>query len=154
MILSIFEQFYCCLTFFYSIRIIYYLIIVNFSIYNYLIIVKFERKILILSIVFIRFIIIFFGSFFIWLIFYKFELIILELKFKFLSILVLVFRFLVAIFLYFYKLFLLSFFHGFCKVFHYNLYIKIRLMHPSEKKASWKPQPYFWQRKVFLNLIY
>jgi NADH-ubiquinone oxidoreductase chain 5 len=53
------------LTFFYSIRIIYYLILINFSICNYLIMIKFERKILIYRILFISFIMIFFGSFFI-----------------------------------------------------------------------------------------
>ena len=51
--------------FFYSVRVIYYLILMNFSIMRYLIIIKFERKILILRILFIRFIILFFGSFFI-----------------------------------------------------------------------------------------
>jgi NADH:ubiquinone oxidoreductase subunit 5 (subunit L)/multisubunit Na+/H+ antiporter MnhA subunit len=51
--------------FFYSIRIIYYLILLNFSIFNYLIIIKFERKILIIRIIFISFLILFFGSFFI-----------------------------------------------------------------------------------------
>lgn len=80
------------LTFFYSIRIIYYLLIMNFSILNYLIIIKFERNILIFRMVFIRFIMLFFGSFFIWLIFYKFDLILLELKFKILRILILFFR--------------------------------------------------------------
>jgi hypothetical protein len=63
----------------------------NFSIMRYLIIIKFERKILILRILFIRFIILFFGSFFIWLIFYKFDLILLEFKFKFLSLIILFF---------------------------------------------------------------
>lgn len=53
------------LTFFYSIRVVYYLLIINFSIFNYLIIIKFESKFLILRILFISFIILFFGSFFI-----------------------------------------------------------------------------------------
>ena len=79
------------LTFFYSIRVIYYLLLMNFSINNYLIIIKFESNFLIFSILFIRLIILFFGSFFIWLIFYKFDLILLELKLKFLRIFILFF---------------------------------------------------------------
>nr|YP_009708263.1 NADH dehydrogenase subunit 5 [Paracolopha morrisoni]QEV85454.1 NADH dehydrogenase subunit 5 [Paracolopha morrisoni] len=79
------------LTFFYSIRIIYYLLLMNFCMVNYLMIIKFESKFLILSMMFISFIMLFFGSFFMWLMFYKFDLILLELKFKLLSMLILMF---------------------------------------------------------------
>nr|ARW70283.1 NADH dehydrogenase subunit 5 [Kaburagia rhusicola ensigallis] len=79
------------LTFFYSIRVIYYLLLMNFCMLNYLMIIKFESNILILSMLFISFIMMFFGSFFMWLMFYKFDLILLEFKFKILSILVLMF---------------------------------------------------------------
>nr|YP_010266717.1 NADH dehydrogenase subunit 5 [Kaburagia rhusicola ovogallis]ARW70309.1 NADH dehydrogenase subunit 5 [Kaburagia rhusicola ovogallis]UIE11111.1 NADH dehydrogenase subunit 5 [Kaburagia rhusicola ovogallis]UIE11124.1 NADH dehydrogenase subunit 5 [Kaburagia rhusicola ovogallis]UIE11150.1 NADH dehydrogenase subunit 5 [Kaburagia rhusicola ovogallis] len=79
------------LTFFYSIRVIYYLLLMNFCMLNYLMIIKFESNILILSMLFISFIMMFFGSFFMWLMFYKFDLILLEVKFKILSILVLMF---------------------------------------------------------------
>nr|UIE11137.1 NADH dehydrogenase subunit 5 [Kaburagia rhusicola ovogallis] len=79
------------LTFFYSIRVIYYLLLMNFCMLNYLMIIKFEGNILILSMLFISFIMMFFGSFFMWLMFYKFDLILLEVKFKILSILVLMF---------------------------------------------------------------
>ena len=57
--------------------------------FNYLIIIKFESKFLILRMVFISFIILFFGSFFIWIIFYKFDLILLEFSYKILSVLIL-----------------------------------------------------------------
>nr|ARW70296.1 NADH dehydrogenase subunit 5 [Kaburagia rhusicola ovatirhusicola] len=79
------------LTFFYSIRVIYYLLLMNFCMLNYLMIIKFESNILILSMLFISFIMMFFGSFFMWLMFYKFDLILLEVKFKILSILILMF---------------------------------------------------------------
>nr|ARW70322.1 NADH dehydrogenase subunit 5 [Kaburagia rhusicola rhusicola] len=79
------------LSFFYSIRVIYYLLLMNFCMLNYLMIIKFESNILILSMLFISFIMMFFGSFFMWLMFYKFDLILLEVKFKILSILVLMF---------------------------------------------------------------
>nr|AKM70230.1 NADH dehydrogenase subunit 5 [Anoecia fulviabdominalis] len=78
-------------TFFYSIRVIYYLLLMNFSMFNYLMIIKFESKFLILSMLIITMIMVFFGSFFMWLFFYKFNLILLEFKFKFLSILILFF---------------------------------------------------------------
>nr|YP_009566711.1 NADH dehydrogenase subunit 5 [Greenidea psidii]QBB73073.1 NADH dehydrogenase subunit 5 [Greenidea psidii] len=78
-------------TFFYSIRVIYYLLLMNFSMFNFLMIIKFESKFLILSMIFISFIMIFFGSFFMWLMFYKFDLILLELKFKLLTVLILMF---------------------------------------------------------------
>jgi len=55
-------------------------------------IIKFERKFLIIRILIIRLIMVFFGSFFIWLIFYKFDLILLEFKFKILRVLILFFR--------------------------------------------------------------
>nr|YP_008757722.1 NADH dehydrogenase subunit 5 [Cavariella salicicola]AGF93739.1 NADH dehydrogenase subunit 5 [Cavariella salicicola] len=79
------------LTFFFSIRVIYYLMMMNFSMYNYLMIIKFESKILIISMIFISFIMLFFGSFFMWLMFYKFDFILLEFKFKILSFLILMF---------------------------------------------------------------
>nr|AKM70020.1 NADH dehydrogenase subunit 5 [Phloeomyzus passerinii] len=79
------------LTFFYSIRVIYYLMMMNFSMNNYLMIIKFESQILILSMFFISILMIFFGSFFMWLMFYKFELIMLEFKFKIFSLLILIF---------------------------------------------------------------
>nr|AKM70138.1 NADH dehydrogenase subunit 5 [Greenidea kuwanai] len=78
-------------TFFYSIRVIYYLMMMNFSMLNFLMIIKFESKFLIMSMIFISFIMIFFGSFFMWLMFYKFDLILLELKFKLLTIFILFF---------------------------------------------------------------
>nr|YP_009059149.1 NADH dehydrogenase subunit 5 [Cervaphis quercus]AGQ46311.1 NADH dehydrogenase subunit 5 [Cervaphis quercus] len=78
-------------TFFYSIRVIYYLMIMNFSMNNYLMIIKFESKILISSMILISFIMMFFGSFFMWLLFYKFDLIFLEFKIKILSMLILFF---------------------------------------------------------------
>nr|YP_009332453.1 NADH dehydrogenase subunit 5 [Schlechtendalia chinensis]API68528.1 NADH dehydrogenase subunit 5 [Schlechtendalia chinensis] len=78
-------------TFFYSIRLIYYLLLVNFSMLNYLMIIKFESNILILSMIFISILMLFFGSFFMWLMFYKFDLILLEIEFKILSILILLF---------------------------------------------------------------
>nr|YP_009236619.1 NADH dehydrogenase subunit 5 [Hormaphis betulae]AMJ17084.1 NADH dehydrogenase subunit 5 [Hormaphis betulae] len=78
-------------TFFYSIRVIYYLLIMNFSMNNYLMIIKFESKFLILSMVIISFFMLFFGSFFMWLMFYKFNLILLEFKMKILSMLILFF---------------------------------------------------------------
>nr|YP_009400046.1 NADH dehydrogenase subunit 5 [Nurudea shiraii]ARW70205.1 NADH dehydrogenase subunit 5 [Nurudea shiraii] len=76
-------------TFFYSIRVIYYLLLMNFSMLNYLMIIKFESNILIISMLMISFMMLFFGSFFMWLMFYKFDLILLEIKFKLLSILIL-----------------------------------------------------------------
>ncbi|YP_009048919.1 NADH dehydrogenase subunit 5 (mitochondrion) [Aphis gossypii] len=79
------------LTFFYSIRVIYYLMMMNYSMYNYLMIIKFESKFLIISMLLISLIMIFFGSFFMWLMFYKFDLILLEFKFKILSVLILFF---------------------------------------------------------------
>nr|YP_010275976.1 NADH dehydrogenase subunit 5 [Tuberolachnus salignus]UGY86211.1 NADH dehydrogenase subunit 5 [Tuberolachnus salignus] len=79
------------LTFFYSIRVIYYLLLMNFSMNNYLMIIKFESNFLIFSMLFISLIMLFFGSFFMWLMFYKFDLILLELKLKFLSIFILFF---------------------------------------------------------------
>nr|QBK84287.1 NADH dehydrogenase subunit 5 [Nurudea yanoniella] len=75
-------------TFFYSIRVIYYLLLMNFCMLNYLMIIKFESNILILSMLMISFMMLFFGSFFMWLMFYKFDLILLEIKFKLLSILI------------------------------------------------------------------
>nr|QNO35884.1 NADH dehydrogenase subunit 5 [Hormaphis betulae] len=78
-------------TFFYSIGVIYYLLIMNFSMNNYLMIIKFESKFLILSMVIISFFMLFFGSFFMWLMFYKFNLILLEFKMKILSMLILFF---------------------------------------------------------------
>nr|YP_009940099.1 NADH dehydrogenase subunit 5 [Hamamelistes spinosus]QNV49421.1 NADH dehydrogenase subunit 5 [Hamamelistes spinosus] len=78
-------------TFFYSVRIIYYLMIMNFSMNNYLMIIKFESNILILSMVLISFFMIFFGSFFMWLMFYKFDFILLEVKKKILSVFLLIF---------------------------------------------------------------
>nr|YP_009400250.1 NADH dehydrogenase subunit 5 [Nurudea ibofushi]ARW70244.1 NADH dehydrogenase subunit 5 [Nurudea ibofushi] len=78
-------------TFFYSIRLIYYLLLVNFSMLNYLMIIKFESNVLILSMIFISILMLFFGSFFMWLMFYKFDLILLEIELKILSILILLF---------------------------------------------------------------
>nr|ARW70218.1 NADH dehydrogenase subunit 5 [Schlechtendalia peitan] len=80
-------------TFFYSIRVIYYLFMMNFSMLNYLMIIKFESNILILSMMFISILMLFFGSFFMWLMFYKFDLILLEFSFKILSMLILMFSF-------------------------------------------------------------
>nr|AKM70223.1 NADH dehydrogenase subunit 5 [Aphis glycines] len=79
------------LTFFFPIPVIYYLMMMNFSMYNYLMIIKFESKFLIISMFLISLIMIFFGSFFMWLMFYKFDLILLEFKFKILSVLILFF---------------------------------------------------------------
>nr|YP_009773271.1 NADH dehydrogenase subunit 5 [Meitanaphis microgallis]QIZ12420.1 NADH dehydrogenase subunit 5 [Meitanaphis microgallis] len=76
-------------TFFYTVRVIYYLLLMNFSMLNYLMIISFESNILILSMLFISFVMLFFGSFFMWLMFYKFDLILLEVKFSILSILIL-----------------------------------------------------------------
>nr|YP_009400289.1 NADH dehydrogenase subunit 5 [Baizongia pistaciae]ARW70335.1 NADH dehydrogenase subunit 5 [Baizongia pistaciae] len=78
-------------TFFYTIRIIYYLFLMNFSMLNYLMMIKFESKFLIISMLFISFIMLFLGSFFMWLMFYKFDLILLEFKYKILSFLILIF---------------------------------------------------------------
>nr|YP_010021204.1 NADH dehydrogenase subunit 5 [Schizoneuraphis gallarum]QOK36252.1 NADH dehydrogenase subunit 5 [Schizoneuraphis gallarum] len=83
--------FFFFLTFFYSIRVIYYLMMMNFSMYNYLMIISFESNILILSMILISFAMMFFGSFFMWLMFYKFDLILLEFKMKILSMLILFF---------------------------------------------------------------
>nr|YP_009338711.1 NADH dehydrogenase subunit 5 [Eriosoma lanigerum]AKM70164.1 NADH dehydrogenase subunit 5 [Eriosoma lanigerum] len=78
-------------TFFYSIRVIYYLMIMNFSMNNYLMIFKFESKILISSMILISFIMMFFGSFFMWMKFKKLDWIFLEFKIKIFSMLTLFF---------------------------------------------------------------
>nr|YP_009341845.1 NADH dehydrogenase subunit 5 [Mindarus keteleerifoliae]AKM70086.1 NADH dehydrogenase subunit 5 [Mindarus keteleerifoliae] len=79
------------LTFFYSIRVIYYLMLMNFSMFNYLMMIKFESNILILSMILISLLMLFFGSFFMWILFIKFDLILLEFKFKILDFLILFF---------------------------------------------------------------
>nr|YP_009400263.1 NADH dehydrogenase subunit 5 [Meitanaphis flavogallis]ARW70257.1 NADH dehydrogenase subunit 5 [Meitanaphis flavogallis] len=108
------------LTFFYSVRVIYYLLLMNFCMLNYLMIIKFESNILILSMLIISLIMMFFGSFFMWLMFYKFDLILLEVKFKILSILVLMF----GIWFFFELsnfLFSLKFMFSFFKIFFFSL---------------------------------
>nr|QBO27206.1 NADH dehydrogenase subunit 5 [Appendiseta robiniae] len=112
------------LTFFYSVRIIYYLLLSNFCMFNYLMIIKFESKFLILSMIFISFIMLFFGSFFMWLMFYSFDLILLELHYKILSVLILFFGiwfffelnnflFSMKYFFFFFYFFLVSMWHMF-----------------------------------------
>nr|YP_009400315.1 NADH dehydrogenase subunit 5 [Floraphis meitanensis]ARW70361.1 NADH dehydrogenase subunit 5 [Floraphis meitanensis] len=107
-------------TFFFFVRVIYYLLLMNFSMLNYLMIIKFESNILILSMLFIIFVMLFFGSFFMWLMFYKFDLILLELKFKILSVMVLFF----SIWFFFELnnfLFSLKYFFSFFYIFFFGL---------------------------------
>nr|AKM70060.1 NADH dehydrogenase subunit 5 [Neothoracaphis yanonis] len=69
------------LTFFYSIRVIYYLLMMNFSMFNYLMIIKFNSLILIIYMFFISMMILILSSIFVWLMFYIYMLNMVNFKF-------------------------------------------------------------------------